>query len=270
MLLYPTVADYWNEKHTTHAMTSYIENLARVTPEDYKRMWKEAQEYNEDLLARGSTYALDDAMRERYESCLDPVGDGMIGYIDIGKIDVMLPIYHGTGDDVIQMGVGHLDWTSLPCGGVGTHSVLSSHRGLASARLFTDLDLLREGDLFVLSILNETLTYEVDQIRTVLPTEVEELAIDPEQDYCTLLTCTPYGINTHRLLVRGHRVENESVYLRLVSEAVVIEPVIVAPVVAFPFLFILLMIVMLKKPEQKPSDKRVTVSPQNEEKEEGE
>ena len=162
-----------------------------------------------------------------------------------------LPIYHGTSEGVLQVAVGHLDWTSLPVGGESSHCVLSGHRGLPSAKLFTDLDKLQQGEVFTLNVLNETLTYVVDQIRIVLPTETENLVIENGKDYCTLVTCTPYGINTHRLLVRGHRIETAAAAARVVSEAVIIEPLVVAPVLALPLLLVLLMMVIFKKPKSK-------------------
>ena len=174
-----------------------------------------------------------------------------MGYIEIGKLNVMLPIYHGTSELVLQTGVGHLDWTSLPTGGLGTHCSLSGHRGLPSAKLFTDLDALREGDTFSLTILDEVLTYEVDQVRTVVPTELSDLMIDPAKDLCTLITCTPYGINTHRLLVRGHRIQTDVALARVISEAVQIDEVLVAIVLSIPVIFLLVMAVMLKKPKKK-------------------
>ena len=188
-----------------------------------------------------------DEERAEYESLLNVSGSGIIGYIEIPLIGCSLPIYHGTDEAVLQIAVGHIEGTSLPTGGPGTHSVLSGHRGLPSAKLFTDLDKLTVGDNFILRILDETLTYEVDQILIVLPYEMDALEIDPEMDYCTLVTCTPYGINSHRLLVRGHRVENqeEAKTVRVTADAMQIEPVIVAPLVAAPMLLILLIILLI-------------------------
>ncbi|MBQ1188425.1 MAG: class C sortase [Peptococcaceae bacterium] len=187
--------------------------------------------------------------KEIYEKTLDVSGTGIMGYIEIDSIDVSLPIYHGTEDSVLQIAVGHLDWSSLPVGGAGTHCVMSGHRGLPSAKLFTHLDELVEGDTFVVRVLDEVFTYEVDQILIVEPEDVSALTIEPGNDLCTLVTCTPYGINSHRLLVRGHRIENEvaSALVRVTSDAVQIEPVLVAPVLAMPILFVLLVMLLLPK-----------------------
>ena len=172
-----------------------------------------------------------------------------MGYIEIPSIDVHLPIYHGTDDAVLQIAVGHLEWTSLPVGGESTHCVLSGHRGLPSARLFTDLDQLKEGDYFMLNILDETLTYEVDQIRIVEPQETDDLLIVEGEDLVTLVTCTPYGINTHRMLVRGRRIATEEVRAvrRVTADAIQIEPIIVAPFVALPILLVLLIVLLIPK-----------------------
>ena len=192
-------------------------------------------------------------LQESYESLLDVSGNGIIGYIEIPTIKCSLPIYHGTDEAILQIAVGHIEGTSLPVGGSGTHCVLSGHRGLPSARLFTDLDKMVVGDTFMMRVLDETLTYEVDQIRIVLPNEMDDLEIEEGKDYCTLVTCTPYGINSHRLLVRGHRIENqvEAQDIRVTSDAIQIEPLIVAPIVALPMLLALLIILLVsgtKKP----------------------
>ena len=255
LLLYPTVSNYLNEKHSTKAISAYVEEMENVDEEQSKKAWENAVQYNKDLANQDTKFALSDEMNSRYWENLDITGTGVMGYIEIPKLDVALPIYHGTSDSVLQRAIGHIEWTSLPVGGESTHCVISGHRGLPSAKLFTDLDELREGDTFELVVLDTTLTYEVDQIRTVLPNEVDELLIADGKDYCTLVTCTPYGINTHRLLVRGHRIENISSEVRVVSEAVMIDKLIVALFVALPILFVLLMAVMLKKPEKKPEKK---------------
>ena len=255
LLLYPTVSNYWNSKHSTKAINTYIEHIEVIDPEQYREVWDEAIAYNRDLLERENGFALTPELRERYESCLDISGIGVMGYVEIPKLDISLPLYHGTSESVLQRAIGHIEWSSLPTGGESTHCVVSGHRGLPSAKLFTELDKLREGDTFTLVILNEVLTYEVDRIRTVEPRDAGGLVIEEGKDYCTLVTCTPYGINTHRLLVRGHRVETVvQSEVHVVSEAVVIDPLIVAPVVAFPLLFALFMMVMLKKPEKKPEN----------------
>ena len=212
----------------------------------YESIWREAKEYNAGLLERYNNFTLTEEQAEKYDALLNIGGDGVMGYIEIPSIDVHLPIYHGTDDAVLQIAVGHLEWTSLPVGGESTHCVLSGHRGLPSARLFTDLDQLKEGDYFMLNILDETLTYEVDQIRIVEPEEVDKLTIIEGRDLCTLVTCTPYGVNSHRLLVRGHRVDNleEAVTVRVAADAVEVEPLIVASILLVPTLILFLSVVL--------------------------
>ena len=260
LLLYPTVSNYWNSKHATRAINTYVDELENIYEEQYKAIWEEATQYNADLLERENMYCLTDELQKRYTKCLDVSGTGVMGYVEIPKLDVSLPVYHGISEAVLQQAVGHLDWSSLPVGGECTHCVLSGHRGLPSAKLFTELDKLREGDSFTLVVLDEQLTYEVDQIRTVVPNDVDTLLIEDGKDYCTLVTCTPYGINTHRLLVRGHRIETaHRTNIHVVSEAVIIDPLIVAPIVAFPFLLVLFMMVMLKKPEKKKEEETTLI-----------
>lgn len=256
LLLYPTVSNYWNSKHATQAISTYVEQMDNINEEKYKEIWEEAIQYNTDLLSRDNAYALTDTLKDRYYKCLDFSGTGVMGYVEIPKLDISIPLYHGTSDKVLQHALGHMEWSSLPTGGESTHCVVSGHRGLPSAKLFTELDKLREGDTFSLLVMNETLTYEIDQIRTVEPVDVDSLLIENGKDYCTLVTCTPYGINTHRLLVRGHRTDTDQTNnVHVVSEAVIIDELIVAPIVAFPILLVLLMMVMLKKPEKKPAKK---------------
>lgn len=253
LLLYPSVSDYWNSLHATRAIANYAEVTANLNQEKYDEMWRQAVAYNESLLYRANPYLLSDEQKEAYNELLDLTGTGVMGYIEIDSIDVSLPVYHGTEDSVLQIAVGHLDWTSLPVGGVGTHCVLSGHRGLPSAKLFTHLDKLTEGDTFVLRILDEILTYEVDQILIVEPSDTKALMIEENRDLCTLVTCTPYGINSHRLLVRGHRIENAvaAKLVRVTSDAVQIEPLLVAPVVASPILLVLLIYLFVSDPEKK-------------------
>lgn len=253
LLLYPTVSDYWNSLHQSHAIVEYAEKVAEIDREQYEKLWADASDYNEMLLQKVDRYEMSNAEREKYNSLLNVSGNGMIGYIEIPVIDCSLPIYHGTEESVLQIAIGHIEGTSLPVGGVGTHSVLSGHRGLPSAKLFTNLDRVTVGDTFILRILDEMLTYEVDQILIVEPHEVDALKIDPEKDYCTLVTCTPYGINTHRLLVRGHRVENqeEAHAVRVTADAMQIEPVIIAPLVAAPMLLILLIALLISTSKKK-------------------
>ena len=206
LLLYPTVSKWWNTMHQSRAITEYSQQTENINREEYEKMWREAQEYNAALRENPDRFLMTEEEKQQYEQLLQVSDTGMIGYVDIPAIDCSMPFYHGTDEAVLQVAAGHLEGTSLPVGGMGTHCAISGHRGLPSARLFTDLDKLKEGDLFTLRVLEESLTYEVDQILTVEPEDMEALAIDPMQDYCTLITCTPYGINSHRLLVRGHRV----------------------------------------------------------------
>jgi len=241
LLLYPSISDYWNAKHSARVISSYKQTVDTMDDAAYKTMWQSAQDYNDKLNARDNVFALSEGLGAEYKAQLDPDGNGIMGYVEIDKIDVYLPIYHGTAENELQSGVGHLEWTSLPVGGEGTHCVISGHRGLPSARLFSDLDALVEGDTFRLCILDQTLTYEVDQIRIVLPEETSNLVPEQGKDYCTLVTCTPYGVNTHRLLIRGHRVENERTSdINVISEAVIVEPLIVAPIIAVPILLTVL------------------------------
>lgn len=242
LLLYPSFSDYWNSFHQSRAIASYTEAVADMQDDTYERMLREADTFNDLIREKADQWVISDEETTLYNETLDVSGTGIMGYIKIPSIDVALPIYHSTDEGVLQVGVGHVEGTSLPVGGAGTHSVLSGHRGLPSARLFTDIDKLVVGDLFMIQILDETLTYEVDQILIVLPYELDALAIEEGKDLCTLVTCTPYGVNSHRLLVRGHRVENpeEEKAVRVTADAVQIEPVIVAPLVAVPILLILL------------------------------
>jgi len=249
LLLYPTFADWWNAMHQSRAIASYTEEVAQIDKEQYDEIWSAAWEYNRSLTERRNSYTLSDAQMEEYRRLLNVGGTGIMGYIEIPAINCALPIYHGTDEAVLQVAVGHLEWTSLPVGGEGSHCVVSGHRGLPSAKLFTNLDRLVVGDTFTLRVLDEILTYEVDQILIVLPDETQDLYIQPGQDYCTLVTCTPYGINSHRLLVRGHRVENapQAHAVRVTSDAVQIDPLMVAPMVALPILLTLLIILLLPK-----------------------
>ena len=253
LLLYPSVSDYWNSLHQTRAIATYAEEVANLNQDQYDEIWAAAESYNASLTNRVNAYQLSDAQKEEYQQLLNVSGLGVMGYIEIPEIDVSLPIYHGTEDSVLQVAVGHLEWTSLPVGGESTHCVLSGHRGLPSAKLFTNLDKLREGDIFLLRVLDEILTYEVDQILIVEPQDTAALEIAEGEDYCTLVTCTPYGINTHRLLVRGHRIDNieEGKTMRVTADAVQLEPLLVAPVVAIPMLLILLILLLLPRRRKK-------------------
>ena len=253
LLLYPSFADWWNSFHQTQAIATYSEQVADIDDEKYEEIWNAAWDYNQSLLKRTNNYLLSDAQKAEYDSLLDVGGTGVMGYIEIPSIKVALPIYHGTDEAVLQVAVGHLEWTSLPVGGESTHCVVSGHRGLPSAKLFTDLDQMQVGDTFIFRILDEVLTYEVDQIRIVEPSDTSELSIVKGKDLCTLVTCTPYGINSHRMLVRGHRVDNaeEARVVRVTADATQIEPIIVAPIVAAPMLLVLLVILMIPKPKKR-------------------
>ena len=255
LLLYPTVSDYWNSFHQSRAIASYAEEVAHLDETDYSQFWEEALEHNRLLAQRKNANLLNEQEQARYDRTLNINGTGVMGYVEIPSIKCSLPIYHGTNDAVLQVAVGHLEWTSLPVGGESSHCVVSGHRGLPSAKLFTDLDKLAIGDLFTLRVLDEILTYEVDQILVVLPSETGALQIEEGQDLCTLVTCTPYGINSHRLLVRGHRVENvaQSQSVRVTSDAVLIDPLVVAPAVAAPILLTLLLTLLLPKRRRSSS-----------------
>ena len=211
LLAYPSVADYWNSFHQSRAIASYQETVDKLNREEDEKLWNEAVEWNKKLAANYTgPYTLTDSEMAEYNSILDVTGTGIMGYVTIQKIRVKLPIYHGTDEANLQVAIGHLEWSSFPVGGEDTHCVISGHRGLPSAKLFTDLDKLVEGDTFTITVLTQTITYEVDQILTVLPDDMEALKREEGKDLVTLITCTPYGINSHRLLVRGHRVENEA------------------------------------------------------------
>ena len=247
LLLYPTVSDYWNSFHQSRAIASYAEQVADLDDTTYDQIWADARAYNETLDNSTSRFVMTEEQKKIYEALLNIADNGVMGYIEIPKIKCNLPIYHGTDEAVLQIAIGHVQGSSLPAGGESTHCVLSGHRGLPSAKLFSDLDQLTEGDVFLLRVLDETLTYEVDQIRTVLPDELDDLAIEEGKEYCTLVTCTPYGINSHRLLVRGHRVENQASAstIRVTADGMQIEPLLIAPLVAAPMLLVLLVIVLI-------------------------
>lgn len=204
---YPTVSNLWNQAHQSRAIATYSKQVEKLDDSENKKMLKAARKYNKSLLKKSDHWKLSKKEKKKYESLLDVSGTGIMGYIEVPKIDCSLPIYHGTDEGALQIAIGHLEGSSLPVGGKSTHCVLSGHRGLPSARLFTDLDQMEEGDIFILNILGRKLAYEVDQIKVVLPEEMSDLEIEEGKDLCTLVTCTPYGINTHRLLVRGHRTE---------------------------------------------------------------
>ena len=258
LLLYPAFSNYWNSKTQSRAIVDYEAVLEHLKPEDYSAMFQAAYDYNRALYE--TDYPLMDYEEiPGYYDTLTLPGSSIIGYVKIDKIGVELPIYHGTSDEVLNVGVGHLEGTSLPVGGENTHSVMSAHRGLPSAKLFTDLDRLEPGDTFQITVLDQVLTYQVDQVKVITPTEVEDLLIAEGKDYCTLFTCTPYGINTHRLLVRGIRIETivEKPIIYVANEAFRIEPLLVTPAAAAPMLLVFLIHLMVKyrePPKKKEGD----------------
>lgn len=248
VMLYPTVSDYINQKNQSRAVASYSEEVENLSDVDYQAYFDTADDYNRRLAETPDAFYRPEEV-SGYTDTLDVSGTGIMGYITISKIGVELPVYHGTSDGVLQVAAGHLEGSSLPVGGAGTHAVISAHRGLPSAKLFTNLDELEAGDTFTITVLDRVLTYEVDQISIVLPTETDLLQPVEGKDYVTLMTCTPYGINTHRLLVRGKRIENaeNQKHIRVTADALRIEPVIVAPALAVPMLLVML-VVMLAVP----------------------
>ena len=251
LMLYPTVSDWWNSMHQSRAIASYSDTVAELDHSRFDELLAQAQAYNETLIGRDGRFVMSEEEQAVYNSLLDVSGTGIMGYVEIPRIECSLPIYHGTSEGVLQIAVGHIEGSSLPIGGPGTHCVLSGHRGLPSAKLFTSLDRMQTGDTFMLHVLDETLTYEVDQILTVEPEDVSALDIDPQADLCTLVTCTPYGINTHRLLVRGHRVETvkERAPVVVTADAVRVAAWKVALAVAAPLLlaFVLAALVLPRR-----------------------
>lgn len=249
LLLYPTLSNYYNSFHSSKSISQYVQDVSDLDDSEKEEMLIAAKTYNKSLLGKNSRWKMTDKQREVYNSLLDisSTNSGVMGYIEIPKLDVSIPIYHGTNSEVLQVAVGHMEGSSLPVGGTGTHAVLSGHRGLPSAKLFTDLDKMEIGDTFKIRVLDEVLAYEVDQILVVLPGEMDALQIEDDKDLCTLVTCTPYGVNSHRLLVRGHRIENtEKKLLTITSEALQIDPKIVMPFIALPILLIYIIILVVK------------------------
>ncbi len=259
VLCYPSVSDWWNRRVQSRAVAAYDQAVSELTEVDYSRYFEEAEAYNERVRETGSASAISNPDQfEDYFDILNIAGDGIMGYVTIEKIGVELPVYHGTGSRVLSSGAGHLEGTSFPVGGEGTHSVISAHRGLPSARLFTNLDQLEEGDTFTVTVLDEVLTYQVDQISIVLPSEIENLYIEDDKDYCTLMTCTPYGVNTHRLLVRGVRTESEyTAHIRVSPEAYRIDSLLAAPCIAVPVLAVSLVLFLILT-HRKNNKRRVT------------
>ena len=251
LMLYPSFSNYWNDLRQTKAIANYESVIKDMSEDDYSRIFEDALEYNKALRKIRFPLMYHDEV-EGYDDLLNVTGNGVMGYIDIDKIGVQLPIYHGIDETVLQVAVGHIEGTSLPTGGESTHCALSAHRGLPSARLFTDLDKMEIGDVFTLNIIDRVLTYQVDQILIVEPDDVEAMYVVEGEDYCTLVTCTPYGVNSHRMLVRGSRIENEKQLsdIRVTADAAIIDPVIVAPFVAAPILLVLFIWLMIPKPRK--------------------
>ena len=259
VVAYPSFSDYWNSFHQSRAIASYAESVAVLNTEEYEQMWNDALLYNEYMGLKPNQWAIEEEETEAYNARLNVGGNGNMGFITIPRINVNLPVYHGTEESVLQTSVGHIEGTSLPVGSphpdeenfqkvaFASHCVISGHRGLPSAKLFSDLDKMEIGDTFTFNVLDQTLTYEVDAINVVLPSDSSLIEIVPDQDLCTLVTCTPYGINTHRLLVRGHRIENEKAKLniRITADAVRIEPIYAAPFIAAPVLLLMAAYVMM-------------------------
>ena len=245
LLLYPTISDYWNSFHSSKAIATYAAEVAKLDPISYDQIWEEARTYNKMLAEKKNKYILSEEEYAAYEKLLDITGTGIMAEIEIPSVRVDLPVYHGMDESVLQVAAGHLEWSSFPVGGESTHCVISAHRGLPSAKLFTNLDELAEGDVFLLRTLDELLTYEVDQILIVEPEDISALHIESGKDLCTLVTCTPYGINSHRLLVRGHRVETVDTlsWAKVTSDALQVEPIIVAPLLALGIIAVLLVVV---------------------------
>ena len=258
LLLYPTVSDYWNSLHQSRAIATYVEQISQIDNTRYTELLQEAKAYNAELAQReNDDWILSDEEIDKYNATLDVSGAGIMCSIEIPKLKCKLAVYHGVDEGVLQIAVGHVPGSSLPVGGESTHCVLSGHRGLPSARLFTDVDKLVVGDTFLINVLDEVLTYEVDQILIVEPYDLSSLEIVPGEDLVTLVTCTPYGINTHRLLVRGHRIETaaQARIIRVPADAVQVDPILVAPVVAAPILLLLLLILLMIS-NQNPKSKQ--------------
>ena len=246
VMLYPAISSYWNSLTQSAAITDYEKMLENLPKEDYDAYFERAEEYNVQL-ASLTLPLIEYGEIDGYNDILNLTGNGMMGYISIDKIGVELPIYHGTSESVLGSASGHVEGTSFPIEGDSVHAVISAHRGLPSATLFTHLDRMEIGDIFEITLLDRTFTYQVDQIRTVLPSDSSDITISSGEEYCTLLTCTPYGINTHRLLVRGRilgAAQEKNIYIR--SDAHLVNSLIVTPIVALPMLFVLMMIVLFK------------------------
>ena len=255
VLLYPAISNYINQKNASKVIGEYNDKLENTSDDRIEDMYAQAQDYNKRLAGTASAFYNPESVKG-YETTLDITGTGIMGYIDIDRIGVELPIYHTVDESVLGTGAGHLEGTSLPVGGESTHCVLSGHRGLPSAKLFTDLDELEVGDEFTITVLNKKLTYRIDQIKTVKPSETEDLQIESGKDYCTLMTCTPYGINSHRLLLRGVRVETaqDKPGIFVKNEAFRIDPLVVTPIVAVPMLVVVLIFVLVRDHRSKKKE----------------
>ena len=241
VMLYPTVSDWWNKNMTSRAISVYKEAVTNTDDDAIFEMLAKADEYNRQLAVLRAPFTEYEKIGD-YDEILDLTGTGIMGYITVPAMNVELPIYHGTSEGVLNIASGHLKGSSFPVGGADTHAVVSAHRGLPSARLFTDLDKLVVGDYFTISVLDQVYTYEVEEINIVLPTQVEPLHIQPDRDLVTLMTCTPYGINTHRLLVRAHRIATmyEAQSVRVPADCIQVDPLLVVPAIALPLMVILL------------------------------
>jgi sortase A len=259
VFLYPSVSNYINSKHQSRAVATYDEAIANMSKEDYSKIWEAAYAFNEEIAAAQSNtfLRLDGELKDKYYKALDPTGTGIIGTIEIENIGVNLPIYHGTEETVLQVGIGHLEGSSLPTGTDSTHAILSGHRGLPSSKLFTDLDQMIVGDTFLIHVLDQTFAYQVDSINIVLPEDTGGLGIVNGKEYVTLVTCTPYGINTHRLLVRAKRVDyNEETKLLVPADATRYNPLLVAPFIGGPILLVAFIIFLVRTRSPKKEKKK--------------
>lgn len=246
LLIYPSFANWWNSLHQAKVIMDYADTVAELDQEDYDRILNAAKKYNKNLAKTGILWTMNKDQKAEYKRQLSVDKSGVMGYISIPKIHIKLPIYHGVAEKVLQTSIGHIEGSSLPIGGKSSHCIVSGHRGLPSAKLFSDIDRLKEGDVWTMTILNETVTYEVDKIWIVEPNDLSKLSIEKGKDYCTLVTCTPYGVNTHRLLVRGHRIPNLNGSADVIADAMQIEPVYIAPFVAAPILLILILMLLFR------------------------
>ena len=256
LLLYPTVSDYWNSLVQSKAVATYAEAVSNMDENQYQSLMQSAQQYNRELLKHPWGYGVPKELSNRYEKELAVDDSGIMGIVEIPSIGVDLPVYHGTDEDILQVAIGHLNWSSLPVGGASTHCVISGHRGLPSAKLFTNLDQLREGDTFLLRVLDEILTYEINTIAVVEPGDTSSLRIVKDKDLCTLVTCTPYGVNSHRLLITGHRVDTveDAKTVRVVSDAMLVEPLLVAPMIAVPILLMIVIVLVIPRKGKKKKE----------------